>query len=160
MFFQLSKIINGKNRPNTREDYLDYYRNARLSLEEWVRYVDCDPFLIKFIETQFYKDRVQEIGPVDPYKQAFWMLQGKEAISFGYDEYNGLSAHMIIHNSITLKKVIQVAKDLNCSVLKKGKLVAGRYINQMLDKESGPTNEWGDPPFSRNVKEEPKEACE
>jgi hypothetical protein len=47
-----------------------------------------------------------------------------------------------------------VSKALDCCVkAQNGRYLDQKYLDKQSDIESGPVNEWGDPPFSKNINE-------
>jgi hypothetical protein len=76
-------------------------------------------------------------------------------VDFSFDTHLGsIMVMMNKHNSKTIKKVVEVSNVLQCQIREYKKIIdKKKYLNNVLDIESGPLNEWGDPPFSKNIEE-------
>lgn len=132
---------------------------------DWLKYVERDPSLIRFVHTPEYMEEIkrdERLSKVDPDGTIIWFIPNHkyldDSIHFIFDDHSGLSAFMYVHNSKTVRKILQVARSLAGKVFEDGKVIDYKYLNMVLDKESGPKNEWGDPPFSRNVNDIPEDS--
>jgi len=117
-----------------------------ISRKEWIDYLNHDNSIVRFVETESYIKSGSHFHDDDPDKQSVWRHAENtgllENLHFIIDDYTGVFINVYVLNSKSIKKAIQVAKYFNARVKEGNKNIGQKYLNEILDDESGPKLDW------------------
>lgn len=117
-----------------------------ISRDEWLSYLQIDKSLVRYVDTKAYIDSHSTFHDNDPYKQTVWRHPKNhellDNLHFCIDNYAGLYVNVYIHNSKSVRKILQVASHFKAKVRDGANKIDQKYYNALLDEESGPKLKW------------------
>lgn len=130
--WRLNRIKNGKLSSISKIDWLDY--------------LSIDKTIVRYVDTMKYITSGSSFLDNDPYVHTIWREPNSTSlydnVHFCFDDYTGVFARIYINNSKSVSKVLQVAKHFKATVLEGDRKINRKYLNDILDDESGPQLEW------------------
>ena len=121
-------------------------KRSLISKSEWLDYLSIDKTIVRYVDTIKYITSGSTFLDNAPYAQTVWREPNSKSlydnVHFCFDDHTGVFARIYINNSKSVSKVLKVAKYFKVTVLEGDKKINQKYLNDVLDDESGPQLEW------------------